>query len=155
MTLKERIETDVKEAMKNPEKKHELETLRMMKSALMNAEIEKRAKAGLEAKLDEAEETMVVQKAIKSLEESAGMYKDGGRQDLFDQAQGELAIMRRYVPAPMNENEIEILVKEAITEATTTGTSNFGSVMKLVTSKTKGRADGAIVSAMVKKMMGQ
>jgi len=154
MTLKEQIEGDVKESMKNAEKKHELEVLRMMKSSLMNAEIDKRAKAGLDAKLDEAEETVIVQKAIKSLEESQGLYKQGGREDLANQAEKELSIMRRYVPAPMTENEIELIVKEAVTEATNAGTSNFGSVMKLVTSKTKGRADGAVISTMVKKMMG-
>lgn len=155
MTLKERVEGDVKEAMKNPEKKHELETLRMMKSGLMNAEIEKRAKAGLDAKLDEPEELMIIQKAIKSLEESAGMYKQGGREDLYEAAQGELAIMRRYVPAQMTESEIEKIVMAAIADATAAGGANFGSVMKLVTSQTKGRADGAVISQMVKKMMGQ
>ncbi len=155
MTLKERIEGDVKESMKNAEKKHELEVLRMMKSALMNAEIDKRAKAGLDAKLDESEEMMIVQKAIKSLEESAGLYKQGGREDLYEDAQKELAIMRRYVPAQMTEHEIEVIAKEAVTEATNAGNANFGGVMKIITAKTKGRADGAVVSIIVKKLMSQ
>ncbi len=155
MTLKERVEGDVKEAMKNPEKKHELEVLRMMKSGLMNAEIEKRAKAGLDAKLDEPEELMIIQKAIKSLEESQGLYTQGGRQDLADAAEGELAIMRRYVPAQMTESEIEKIVVAAIADATASGGANFGSVMKLVTTQTKGRADGAKISVIVKKLLGQ
>lgn len=154
MTLKERIEGDIKESMKNAEKKGDLEVLRMMKSALMNAEIEKRAKSGLEAKLNEPEEIVVIQKAIKSLEESANLYKQGGRDDMYEDAQKELAIMRRYVPAPMTEAEIEALVREAITEAETLGGVNFGAVMKLATPKAQGRADGAAISAVVKKILG-
>ncbi len=154
MTLKERVEADVKESMKNPEKKHELEVLRMMKSALMNAEIEKRAKVGLDAKLDETEEIVIVQKSIKSLEESQGMYKDGGRQDLVDQAEAELNIMRRYVPANMTEAEITEIVKKVVVEAGLSGVAAFGAAMKLVTPQTKGRADGAIVSKIVKEVLG-
>ena len=154
MTLKERVEADVKESMKNPEKKHELEVLRMMKSALMNAEIEKRAKSGLDAKLDESEELTIIQKAIKSLEESQGLYKQGGREDLAEAAEGELAIMRRYVPAPMTEGEIAEIVKKAVAESGLSGAAAFGPVMKLVTPLTKGRADGAVVSKIVKETLG-
>ncbi len=155
MALIDQINSDLALLMRDPAKKQELGVLRLMKSALMNAEIEKRAKVGREAKLDDAESTFSIQKAIKSLEESRDLYKQGGREDLVTQTEAELVIMRRYVPAPLTHDEIGKIVQEAVQEATANNSANFGAVMKLVTPQTKGRADGALVASLVKKALGQ
>lgn len=153
--LVEQIDQDLQTTLRAPNRdERELSVLRMTKSALMNATIEKRAKAGRDAVLTEEEAISVLQRAIKSLEESVALYRQGGREDLVKQAEEELAIMKKYVPANLTEHEILEIVKKAIAESGSLDASAFGQVMKLVTPQTKGRADGAVVSKIVKELLG-
>lgn len=146
---KKQLQDDLKQSMLA---KNELKTsvLRLLLSALNYYEIQKGG-AGYEA--TEEDVLAVLQKEVKQRKDSIEQYKAGNRTDLADKEQKELEILQTYVPAQMSEDEIKGLVKEAITQTGATSMADMGKVMGALMPKVKGKADGNLVSSIVKSQL--
>lgn len=146
MTLQERLTEAMKEAMKAKDSLR-LNTVRMMRTALKNKEIDARQE------LSEQDAIATLATLVKQRREAAEAYLQGGRTDLADKEQQELAVIQEFLPAQLSEEEIRGLVAEAIAEAGASSMKDMGKVMKLVTPRTTGRADGKLVSDLVKQLL--
>ena len=146
-TLAEQIDHDLKEAMKARDAAR-LGTLRMLKSALKYAAIEK---SGADAVVDDETAVTVIRKQIKQREDAAEGFEKGGRPDSAASERAEIEVMNVYLPAALSAEELAAIVKEAITESGATGKAQMGAVMKLAQVKAAGRADGKSLSAEVQK----
>ena len=147
--LKDKIKEDIKDAMKKREAER-LSVLRMLDAAIKNKEIEKKKK---EAGLSDEEILEVVSSEVKKRKDAAQQFKNGGRPELAEKEENEAATLIAYLPPQLSEGEIEALAKEAI-EATGAKTEKeFGKVMGRLAPKIKGRADGALVSQIVRKYL--
>ena len=136
----------MKEAMKARDKVR-LNTVRMIKSALMNEKI----KAGHD--LTAEEELTVLSREKKQREESIDEFTKANRRDLADETKQELAIVESYLPKQMTEEELDQTVSSAIAEVNAQGKSDFGKVMKVLMPKIKGKADGKAASNAVRKQL--
>lgn len=145
--LQDKINKDLVEALKAKDNA-KISTLRMLNSAIHNAAIAKRPK-----ELEEPDILDVIAKQIKQHSESIEQFKKGNRQDLVDKETKELEILKSYMPQQMNEEEITKAAQEAIAGLGPEDKKNMGKVMKLIMPKTKGRADGKLVSDIVKKCL--
>ncbi|MBI3333053.1 MAG: GatB/YqeY domain-containing protein [Candidatus Omnitrophica bacterium] len=148
MTLTERINDDLKAAMKSRDEA-KVSTLRMLKAAVSNAAIQK-GKAGLE----DGEILEVIQRSLKQHQESVEAFTKGGRADLVQKESREAEILKGYLPAALSEAELKALIQEAVRETGAGGPQGMGAVMKAVMPKIKGRADGKRVSDLVKQILG-
>ena len=146
LSLSEQIMSDMKEAMK-ARNKVRLNTVRMIKSALMNEKI----KAGHD--LTAEEELTVLSREKKQREESIDEFTKADRKDLADETKQELAIVESYLPKQMTEEELNQAVSSAIAEVNAQGKSDFGKVMKVLMPKIKGKADGKAASNAVRKQL--
>ena len=150
MTIQEKIDADLKEAMRSKDAER-LSVLRMVKSALMNAAIEMQ---GARAQLPDPDAIAVVRKQVKQREDSIEGFEKGGRLELAAKERREIAVLMEYLPKPLTENELEQLVKGAIAEIGATSKAQMGAVMKVATQKAGGRVDGRTLSQAVQKALG-
>jgi len=142
MTLQNRINDDYMAAFKQHETTA-VDAYRMLKTAVKNAEIEARHE------LSDEETLAVVAKEAKRRRESIAMFTSGGRQDLATHEQAQLAVIEKYLPAQMSDDEISTIVTTVIADLNATP-KEFGKVMSAAMAKIAGRADGTRVSAAVK-----
>jgi uncharacterized protein len=149
MTLQERVDSDLKEAMRAKDTR-KLGVLRMLKSALKYATI---AKSGAEAQLSEAEAAQVVRKQAKQREDSIESFEKGGRSELAAKEKEELSILNTYLPQAMNSDELAKVVRETIAETGATSKAQIGGVMKVLQAKVAGRADGKTLSQEVSRQL--
>ena len=149
MTLQQRVDSDLKEAMRAKDVT-KLGVLRMLKSALKYAAI---AKSGAEAELSDAEAVQVIRKQAKQRQDSIESFEKGGRAELADKEKQELAILNTYLPQGMSPDELAKVVRETITEVGATSKAQMGVVMKALQPKVGGRADGKTLSAEVQKQL--
>lgn len=149
MTLAERIDHDLKEAMKAREAAR-LGALRMLKSAFKYAAIEK---SGADAVVDDETAMSVIRKQIKQREDAAEGFEKGGRPEQAAAERAEIVFFSGYLPAGLSAEELSALVKEAIAEVGATGKAQMGAVMKVAQAKAEGRADGRSLSAEVQKQL--
>ena len=149
MTLSQRIDSDLKEAMRAKDTT-KLSVLRMLKSALKYGAI---AKAGAEAELSDGEAAQVIRKQVKQRQDSIESFEKGGRAELADKEKEELAILNAYLPQPMSAEEISKVVRETIAEVGATSKAQMGAVMKALQAKVAGRVDGKTLSAEVQKQL--
>jgi uncharacterized protein len=150
MTIQEEIDADLKDAMRSRDAER-LSVLRMVKSALTNAAIEKR---GATAGLPDAEAVGVIRKQVKQRRDSIESFEKGGRPELAAKERKEIEFLTEYLPQPLEEDEINQLVKDAIAEAGATSKAQMGAVMKIVTEKAEGRVEGKKLSQAVQKALG-
>jgi uncharacterized protein YqeY len=150
MTIGEKIQTDIITAMKAKDE-HKLTTLRMVKSALRNKEIDKREK------LTDAEESQILTTLIKQRRESVESFTKGGRLELAEKEQTEIGMIEGYLPQAAGEDVVRGVVQSAIATLSEGGTKpgpkDMGSVMKVVQQRILAdglRADGRLVSELVK-----
>lgn len=148
MSLWAKIENDFKQALKERELV-KLSVLRLLKSAVKNAEIEKKGQ-GEKGELSEEELIKVIKKEIKKREESILNFRQGKREDLASREEEELEILNDYAPADLADEEIKKIIDEIITANQFTEPMNFGQLMKLVMAKVGAQADGKKVSQLVK-----
>ena len=146
-SLSERIDGDLKSAMKASDGLR-VSVLRLLKAALKNRQIEKGG-------LSEEDEITVLSTLAKQRREAIDQYRKAGREDLAQKEADELPILQAYMPEQMSPEELEGMIMEAIRESSAKGASDMGKVMKLVTPKTKGRADGKLVSERVKELLSR
>jgi len=149
MTLQERVDSDLKDAMRAKEAT-KLGVLRMLKSALKYAAI---AKSGVEAELSDTEAVQVIRKQAKQRQDSIESFEKGGRAELADKEKEELAILNSYLPQGMSPDELAKIVRETIAELGATSKAQMGAVMKALQAKASGRADGKTLSAEVQKQL--
>ena len=149
MTISERITQDVTAAMKARDE-HRLSTLRMVKSAIKNKEIDKRSP------LDDQEAMAVLSTLIKQRKESVEQFTKGGRKDLADTEAVEIGIIEAYLPKAAGEEEIAAVVRASIAEMGSPTIKDMGAVMKNAMARFSGsgtRVDGKVVSETVKKLL--
>ncbi len=149
MTIQERIDADLREAMRSKEVER-LSVLRMVKSALMNAVIEKHGAGG---KLSDLDTLAVIRKQVKQRHDSIEGFEKGGRPELAAKERNEIGLLAEYLPKPLDQNELELLVKAAVAEVGATSKAQMGAVMKVATEKAAGRADGKTLSQAVQKAL--
>lgn len=150
MTLQERIDSDLKDAMRAKDAAR-LGVLRMLKSALKYSAIEK---AGAEGQLDDAEAAQVIRKQVKQRQDSIESFEKGGRPELAAKEKDELAILQAYLPQGLSAEELEKIVRETIGEVGATSRAQMGAVMKALQGKVAGRADGKTLSQEVQRQLG-
>src|ERR1700748_3637077 len=150
MTLSERVDADLKEAMRAKDTAR-LSVLRMLKSALKYGAIEK---AGAEGDLSDADAVQVIRKQVKQRQDSIESFEKGGRPELAAKEKEELGILNAYLPKGLSAEELSALVRETIAEVGATSKAQMGAVMKAVQAKAAGRADGKTLSAEVQKQLG-
>jgi len=149
MTLPERIDSDLKDAMRAKDAA-KLGVLRMLKSALKYLAIEKSA----EGQLDDAEAAQVIRKQVKQRQDSIEQFEKGGRPELAAKEKEELLILNAYLPKGLEAEELAALVREAISEVGATSKAQMGAVMKALQAKVAGRADGKTLSQEVSRQLG-
>jgi len=142
----EKLSDDYKDALRSGDK-IKVSVLRMIKAAVKNREIEKGSL------LSDDEIFAVFRSFVKRANESIEQFSKAGRMDLAEKEKEELSIMQGYLPLQPGEDEIRKLVKEIISETGAAGPKEMGKVMKAVMAKTKGLADGKLVSNLVKEML--
>jgi uncharacterized protein YqeY len=145
MSLQAQIDNDIKQAMRDRQMER-LTVLRNLKSALKNAAIEA---GGLDVILEDAAALQVVRKEAKKLQDAIAQYESGGRPELAAKEQSELEVVRGYLPQPMSEEEVRVLVAACVAEVGATGRAQMGAVMKLATERAAGRVDGRVLSTAV------
>ena len=150
MTLFERIDADLKDAMRAKDAMR-LGVLRMLKSALKYGAIEK---SGADAELGDADAVQVIRKQAKQRQDSIESFEKGGRAELAEKEKAELAILNSYLPQQLSAEELAKVVSEAIAEVGATSKAQMGAVMKALQAKVAGRADGKSLSQEVQKQLG-
>jgi len=149
MTFQERLDSDLKEAMRAKDATT-LGVLRMLKSALKYTAIEK---SGAEAELSDAEAAQVIRKQAKQRQDSIESFEKGGRAELAAKEKKELSILNAYLPQAMNADELSKVVRETIAEVGATSKAQMGAVMKALQAKVAGRADGKTLSQEVTRQL--
>jgi uncharacterized protein len=145
MSLLERLNNDMKQAMKNKEK-DKLSVIRMVKASLQNEAIKLGTK-----ELSEDAELTVLSREVKQRKDSLHEFDKAGRQDLVDKLRTELEILELYLPEQLSEEELSEIVKETINEVGATSKAEMGKVMAAIMPKVKGKADGSLVNKFVQQ----
>ena len=147
MTLQERLAQEMKTAMLAKDAAR-LGTLRLLKSAVGYAEIERKAN-----KLSDADFVAVVQKEVKKRRDSIEQFEKGGRVELAEKERSEIAVLESFLPQPLSPGDLEQLIKATIQELGAAGKKDMGPVIKAVQAKAAGRADGKTISGMVGRLL--
>lgn len=146
MTIKERLNNDIKDAMRAKDK-NLLTTLRLITAAVKQIEVDERIEVSEERML------AILDKMSKQRKESIAQFEKANRNDLVAQEQFELGILSRYLPEPLSEDEIKQLVNEAIASTGAEKMADMGKVMGQLKTKLQGRADMTQVSALIKAQL--
>ena len=144
MSLLERLNSDIKHAMKSKEK-DKLSVIRMIKSSIQNEAI----KTGNE--LSEDEELTVLSREVKQRKDSLHEFDKAGRQDLVEKIRTELQYVELYMPKQLSEEEVSEIVKQAISETGASSKAEMGKVMSVIMPKVKGKAEGSLVNKLVQQ----
>lgn len=148
-TIAEQVIEDIKTAMKAKDQTALL-ALRALKTALTNASIEK---GSLSTVLEEAESIAVIRKQLKQREDAADQYKKANRPELAEKEEAEIAVLSKYLPAPLSQEEVAALVDAVVAELGATSKKDMGNVMKVLQERTQGRANGKELSQLVSQKL--
>ncbi len=148
MSLREKIDTDLKAAMRAKDELRKL-VLRSLLSSMNYAEIAK------QKKLDDAGIIEVIAKEIKQRRESIEAYTQGHRQDLVDNETAEMKVLQEYMPAQMGRDEIATIIQNVIAEVGAKGPGDKGKVMQKLMPQVKGKADGSEVNNLVTELLSK
>lgn len=148
MTLKEQLQQDLIASMKA---KDEVQTgaIRMLKAAILRFET-----AGDKKIATDADVIQMIGKEIKQRKDSIEQFEKGNRPELAEKEKLEMAVLEKYLPVQLSEEEIRAIVKEVITSTGATGKSDLGKVMGALMPRTKGKADGGLVTKIVQELLG-
>jgi uncharacterized protein YqeY len=147
MSIQNRLNEAMKVAMKAKDSLR-LSTIRMARTALKNAEIEARQE------LDDQSAVKVLSTLVKQRREAADAYR-ATRPELAEKEELELAVLQEFLPAQLSQSELQELIDRAMAESGASSMRDMGAVMKLVTPQTTGRADGRLVSELVRKKLAE
>ena len=146
------LQTDIESAMRAAMKERDavrVATLRLAMAAAHNRQIE------LGHELTDAEVVEVLDRQVKQRRESIDLYRKGGRPELADAEEAELAILREFLPEPLTDVELERLARDAVAATAASGPADMGRVMGVLVPQTKGRADGKAVSELVRLLLSE
>ncbi|MFB3925479.1 MAG: GatB/YqeY domain-containing protein [Syntrophales bacterium] len=146
MNLKEKIDSEMVQAAKAKDRLR-LSAIRMIKTAVHNKEID------LKRPMTDTDIVQVLASLVKQRNDSIEQFKQGGRQDLVEKEEAELRVVRGFMPEEMSREEVEAEIKKVIHEIGAASIKDMGKVMKAVMPRVTGRADGKMVSDMVKSML--
>ncbi len=146
MDIKTSLDQAFKEAMKTRDEVAK-RTLRMVRAAIKNAEIDRRAS------LEEADILAILQKEVKTRRETIAEARKAGRADMVADTEAEIAVLQKFLPQPLSEAELEALAREAIAEAGAHSPAQMGQVMRLLMPRLQGRADGKQASQIVRRLL--
>lgn len=144
MDLSQRLNEDMKQAMKSQDK-FKLSTIRMVRSAIKNVEIDAKRT------LNDDEVLEILGREIKQRKDALQEFENASRFDLVDNVKAEIDILSKYLPAQLSEEEIQVIVRETIQETGATSKADMGKVMGALMPKVKGLADGKLVNAIVQQ----
>ena len=148
MSIKDLLTEDMKQAMKDKESgKLRLSVIRMARANIKNIEIDEKRE------LNDDEVLAVLVKEVKMRQDSLEEFAKAGREELAEQAKQEIAILRKYLPEQLSDEELKALVEEAVAETGAAGPKDMGKVMAALMPKTKGRADGKRINTMVRELL--
>jgi len=147
MTLKERVQDDMKAAMRARDAAR-LSAIRLLLAALKQKEVDERLQ------LADADVLAIIEKMVKQRRESIAQFEKAARQDLADQEKFEIGVLSAYLPQQMGEAEVAQAIAAAVSEAGASGVKDMGKVMALLKPRLAGRADMGRVSALVKTKLG-
>jgi uncharacterized protein YqeY len=147
MSLKDRVQDDMKAAMRAKDKQR-LGAIRLILAAIKQREVDERID------LDEAQTLTVLEKMLKQRRESLAQYQSAGREDLAAQEAFEIELIQAYLPTPLSEAELDTLIVHAIAATGAQSVRDMGKVMAAIKDQARGRADLAVVSARVKACFG-
>jgi len=150
-SLLERITDDLKQAMRDKDKVR-LRTLRSLRAALQNEEIGQRTE-GTETVLGEQEELTVLRKQINQRKDSIEQYESAGREDLVQKEQDELAVLEKYMPETVSDDDLESKLQSIIEEVGAESMDDMGAVMGRAMDRLKGRVDGGRVQETVQTLL--
>lgn len=148
MTLLERIESAMRDAMRARDERRTI-TLRSAMAAAHNRKIE------LGRDLTDDEVVDVLGKGVKTRRESIEIYRNAAREDRAEPEEAEVAILTEFLPEQLSTDEVEALARAAVTETGASGPADMGRVMGALTKQTKGRADGRMVSEIVRRLLAE
>ena len=146
MNYTDQIKNDMYVAMKSGDKV-KTNILRTLLSALKEKQIEKKKN------INEDEYLSIIKRLVKQLKESADAYQKAGRSELYEKEASELAILKKYLPEILSENQTLDLVKEVIDQTSASRLSDMGKVMSVIMQKSNGRVDGKIANRLVKELL--
>lgn len=146
MTIKEQLMVDLKEAMKQKQGLRK-SVITMLRAAIKQIEVDQRKE------LNDDEVIDIVATQVKQKRSVIDEFLKGGRDDLADEAKEEIAVLEKYLPEQLSEEELKAIISEVITEVGAASMKDMGKVMGMVNPKVKGRADGKTVSQIVKSFL--
>ena len=146
--IKEQIETDLVEAMK-AHNDEVVSVLRMVKSAIQNSEIQKKQD------LKKEDILAVIQNQVKQRQDSIDMYEKGNRPELAEKEKSEIEILKEYLPEQMDEEEIRAIIQKAVSDTGAASIQDMGKVMGQIMPQVRGKADGGLVSKIVKEELSK
>ncbi|GJM83533.1 GatB/YqeY domain-containing protein [Paenibacillus timonensis] len=146
MNLSERLNEDMKQAMKSQDK-FKLSTIRMVRATMKNLEID------LKRTLNDNEVLDILSREIKQRKDALQEFEKAGRDDLAAQVKAEAEILAEYLPEQLSEEEIKVIVQQTIQETGASSKAEIGKVMSALMPKVKGRADGKLVNQTVQQLL--
>ncbi|ALS21305.1 MULTISPECIES: GatB/YqeY domain-containing protein [Paenibacillus] len=146
MSLSERLNDDMKLAMKSQDK-FKLSVIRMVRAAIKNIEIDQRKT------LDDQEVLDVLNREIKQRKDSLQEFEKAGRDDLAENLKAEIAVLMEYMPQQLSDEEVKAIVQQTIQEVGASSKADMGKVMGALMPKVKGRADGKLVNQLVQQLL--
>ena len=147
MEIQDQLRSDLGQALRDRDELRKT-TIRMGLAAIKNAQVAKNAD------LTEEEVLAALSREVKQRRDAIIQYERGGRDDLVTQALAEIEVLQQYLPHPLTEDEIKTLARQAIDEAGVSGPKQMGQVMRVLMPRVRGRADGRMVSKIVKDLLG-
>ncbi|NGZ73835.1 GatB/YqeY domain-containing protein [Saccharibacillus alkalitolerans] len=146
MNLSERLNEDMKQAMRSKDK-FKLSTIRMIRATVKNQEID------LKRTLDDAEVLDILSREIKQRKDALQEFEKAGREDLAETVRAEIDIVAEYLPTQLGEEEVKAIVQQTIQETGASSKADMGKVMAALMPKVKGRADGKLVNQVVQQCL--
>ena len=148
MTLEERLDADLKEAMRSGDNTRKL-AIRAVKTAITEAKV-----SGTEQRdLTEEDVVRILQKQVKQRRDSVAEFTKGGRMDLVEKELAEIAVLEKYLPQQMSEAEVRVHAEKVIAELGVTDMKGLGPVMKRMTADLRGVADGQVINRVVRELL--
>lgn len=144
MTLKQKLQEDLKTSMKNKDTLRK-SVITLIKSSIKQVEVDKRIELNDDDVID------IISKQLKQRNDSLEQFLDAGREDLVEETRSEIEVLKEYLPQQLSEEELNEIVKQTISEVGATSMKDMGKIMSVIKPKTKGRADGKLINKLVKE----
>lgn len=144
MTLKQKLQEDLKTSMKNKDTLRK-SVITLIRSSIKQVEVDKRIELNDDDVID------IISKQLKQRNDSLEQFLDAGREDLVEETRLEIEVLKEYLPQQLSEEELNEIVKQTISEVGATSMKDMGKIMSVIKPKTKGRADGKLINKLVKE----